>query len=50
MQWAFLSYVLPEFIQKRAQKTTLIYQTHEWLAGYGLILMKLNSAYSFINK
>lgn len=50
MQWAFLSYILPEFIQKRPQKTTLIYQTHEWLAAYGLILMKISNAYNFINK
>lgn len=59
MQWAFLSYLLPEFIQKKSEqqttadetvKYTLIYQTHEWLAGYGLILMKITNAYDALNK
>ncbi|CAL6048504.1 Glycogen_synthase [Hexamita inflata] len=45
MQWAFYSFFMPQFIQKQKEKC-LVVQVHEWLAGFGLILMKQGNAYS----
>ncbi|CAL6030520.1 Glycogen_synthase [Hexamita inflata] len=45
MQWAFYSFFMPQFIQKQ-KDLRLVVQIHEWLAGFGLILMKQGNAYS----